>query len=1349
MRRALTSGVVFLLAAASLHAATFHAPSDRELLDRAALVVVATVLDATPREAAQRMIYTDHRLHIEEVLKGTAASTTITVSELGGIVNGRGIAVPGAASYTTGTRVVAFLRQRDDGTYFTAYMSLGKYRFDRELLVRDLDGVEVDDESAYDARPAIEFVDYIRDGAQTAQPRLIATNARPADVTTHAGAADYVLTGLGKPLRFNCPSACTKTWTVGSPQQGTVNTAEGVEDAMAPWTNEPNAWITLGIGGFNTHTGATNNNINDIVFNTNDAPTGAGCDQSLGCAVVYFNGPGSEHTFDGSQFYTIASADVLIRPVPFSQALFEATIAHELGHAIGFKHAPTNGNLMSASIASNSSASLKAWDREAVSEVYGNGLPCTVPTIASTSGGGSVPFGETKQLSVTVASGATTPLTYQWYRGNPPDTSTQVGSNSDKYTTPAITATATFWVKVSNACGSASSTAITVTPQACTAPTVTTQPQGTKIAPGATATLHVGASGTTPLTYRWYQSNTVGDETNLVGNQQQFTTPALNTTTSYWVKVTNNCGTATSNLVTVTVGTACVPPSIILQPNNVSINLGDGATIAVSAAGDTPLTYQWYTGDSGNDASPIQNQTASSLSVGPFQTPGTYKYWVKITNACGSVNSATISLNVNCGTPITPIISAPPAAHATAAYNVQWTGDLAQSSSFELQEALNESFTSGLKIYNVTSAVKQPIPAHTEVTTDTRFYYRVRAISACTGAATPFSTVISTVVTAPQPANSTEFSISVPQESTQPFTQQYLVPGFGASATAGDTFAISTDASWLTVFPSSGALSAGGTTVTFTINPASLDVGTTTATIMLQRTNGSAARNVIAHATTAFSLPLSISKVTPVSPTPRGASAPEGTLIIPAIAHADGIGTRFQSDVRIANASMDSITYELTYTPTRANGTELGKKTTLTIGPNENKGLDDIVKAWYGAGVLGEGGLGTLEIRPLGNANPLATFASSRTYAISANGTLGQFIPALGLDKFISDLGSDPSAKISLQQIANSALYRTNLGFVEGSGTAVTYRATLRDAQNNVLKTVERSLPAYGHEQTSLAGVFGEIPVNEGRVEVEVLSGGKVSAYASVIDNKTSDPLLVFPVQAAKIAAQHFVVPGVAELDNGAASNFHTDMRIFNGGATPVTVTLNYYPQTGDATPRPQAAPITIGPFQTHAIDNVLPTVWGLARTGGAVTADAPTNAPLVFTARTYSRDANNGTYGQFIPGVTASDAVGNGERALQVLQLEQSDQYRTNLGLVEVTGNPVTVEITATTGAKTTAVVPVTLNGHEFRQIGRVFNQMGIGGNVYNGRISVRVISGNGRIAAYGSVVDNRTVDPTYVPAQ
>jgi hypothetical protein len=206
-------------------------------------------------------------------------------------------------------------------------------------------------------------------------------------------------------------------------------------------------------------------------------------------------------------------------------------------------------------------------------------------------------------------------------------------------------------------------------------------------------------------------------------------------------------------------------------------------------------------------------------------------------------------------------------------------------------------------------------------------------------------------------------------------------------------------------------------------------------------------------------------------------------------------------------------------------------------------------------------------------------------------------------------------------------------------------------------------------------------------------------------------------------------------------------MRVYNAASIPQTVALSYFPGFGAT--RPPDVHLTLNPGEVKAIDNVIPALWQLTATGGAVAIDAPGNASLVVTARTFSRNEDGGTFGQFIPGVTAADGVGLGERALEVLQLEQSDQYRTNLGLVEVTGNPVTVEIVGQTPGKLSARTEATLTGNEFRQIGLIFQQLGFTGASYTGRISVKVIGGNGRVAAYGSVVDNRTIDPTYVPAQ
>jgi len=165
------------------------------------------------------------------------------------------------------------------------------------------------------------------------------------------------------------------------------------------------------------------------------------------------------------------------------------------------------------------------------------------------------------------------------------------------------------------------------------------------------------------------------------------------------------------------------------------------------------------------------------------------------------------------------------------------------------------------------------------------------------------------------------------------------------------------------------------------------------------------------------------------------------------------------------------------------------------------------------------------------------------------------------------------------------------------------------------------------------------------------------------------------------------------------------------------------------------------------SLDNTLASTFGVTNAGGTIHVTTATAQPLVVTGRTYNV-TSNGTFGQLANAVTSADAIGQGDRPLQILQAEDSVRQRTNLGLFEVTGKPATVEVTLfipDSKISPTTQIPLPANG--FVQV-PIISSFGFS-NVYNARVSMRVVGGDGKIGAYGSVIDQITQAPTYVPAQ
>ena len=246
-----------------------------------------------------------------------------------------------------------------------------------------------------------------------------------------------------------------------------------------------------------------------------------------------------------------------------------------------------------------------------------------------------------------------------------------------------------------------------------------------------------------------------------------------------------------------------------------------------------------------------------------------------------------------------------------------------------------------------------------------------------------------------------------------------------------------------------------------------------------------------------------------------------------------------------------------------------------------------------------------------------------------------------------------------------------------------------------------------------------------------------------MLNNDTSDPLLVSPVSVSTLGASKYVLAGVADLNNGFA-NWRTDARVYNAGTSTVTATATFYPSSGD----PKSVPLSIAPGEVKVLDNVLASLFGVTNTGGAMQITTASSTSLVASARTYNV-TSNGVYGQFIGAVTPNDGAAVGTRALQLLQVEESNRYRTNVGLTEIGGKPAKVEITAVPpDGKLAASTTVDLAPNQFIQFNQLLKGM-FGDDVYNARVTLRVIDGQGRITGYASVVDMQTGDPSFVQAQ
>ena len=210
---------------------------------------------------------------------------------------------------------------------------------------------------------------------------------------------------------------------------------------------------------------------------------------------------------------------------------------------------------------------------------------------------------------------------------------------------------------------------ITFTINPGSGPAITVQPLSQSICSGSNANYSVTAPGATG--YQWQVSTTgCGGSFSNIGGATTASYTVVGATVgqngyAYQCIVTGQCGTTTSNCVTLTVNVA---PAITGQPVGISVCSGSAATFTVAASG-AGLTYQWQLSTTGvagpyvslTNIAPYSNVTTATLTINPTAIGlNGYYYRCVVSGTCppaSNSNGALLTVNSSVTVTLNPVIS--------------------------------------------------------------------------------------------------------------------------------------------------------------------------------------------------------------------------------------------------------------------------------------------------------------------------------------------------------------------------------------------------------------------------------------------------------------------------------------------------------------------------------------------------------------------------------------------------------------------------------------------------------------------------------------------------------------------
>lgn len=688
--------------------------------------------------------------------------------------------------------------------------------------------------------------------------------------------------------------------------------------------------------------------------------------------------------------------------------------------------------------------------------------------------------------------------------------------------------------------------------------------------------------------------------------------------------------------------------------------------------------YLAFTGGAYSQLNGGASANATSVTISGVGT-GNYSIYVSAYNSAGETASAATTFSVPSSTPSTP-------APVSASFTVSPGNGIAGTTTFQFSDGSTGPITSWLWQFGDGSTSQQQNPTH--------MYQSAGTYTVSLGVAGN---------SGQQSATSRNVTVSAPAPAIPPVNAAFgfspNAPRVGQPVTFNDQSGGS-PTQWFWWF-GDGATSASR-------NPQHVFTLPGTYSVTLQVWN---------QTTTAFTSQLITVQAFP----------PFRSLVSAAAQTGGAGGSVWRTELTLFNAGNDSASGQLLFIP-GAGGAVITRD--LYLAPNESKTYANALPDIFGIGA----GAGAIAIEATSSLATPDIKITSRTFTTGSAGTYGQAVPTVPAD--------DLQQTLWVTGIESDADYRTNLGLVNRSGLTVSVGLALFASNGAQLAAANVVLPPNNFQQASLASFFPAYD-NQPRdgMTVRAIAGtaGAVSAYASVVNNKTQDPIYIQGI--AQPGTSRVVIPAVGRAPGIGGTYWRSDVTVVNVNGSATTVKWRYLPAGGNNAATAWST-LSLAAGETRVLRDVA-AMFGVTSGQGALEFSVDGAGAPVVTSRTYTSTVDGGTYGQSIDPVTAyrSDAYVPG--------LRNDAGYRSNVGFFNNSDgqNGATVRLLANGQQIATAFVTIPAHAPVQSSLAALFPNVNLA--LYSNLTLHAHTDGGAILFAYGSVVDNASGDPVFFAAQ